>query len=198
MCSDIVPGAVFPDYELPDHTGTLCRFGELQGDDPLILTRAGQADSHRPQPGTPRSCRTRASGAARRAVWRSTPPTSNGCRGSSTSCPRRSTMYLSRAPVPTMPPWRSSTSKRHVATSTPICCHCMPLGTPRARFAQEGPCSSWVALADAARRRGWPHLASHGRDARLDEEPRARARAHPCEPHCGRVRRHAAVRRAPR
>jgi peroxiredoxin len=40
MRSDIVPGGKFPDYELPDHTGKLCKLSELQGDDPLILTLA--------------------------------------------------------------------------------------------------------------------------------------------------------------
>ena len=40
MRSDIVPGRVFPDYELPDHTSTLRKLSELQGDDPLILTLA--------------------------------------------------------------------------------------------------------------------------------------------------------------
>src|SRR6476660_6170402 len=40
MRSDIVPGAIFPDYELPDHTSTLRRLSELQGDDPLIVTLA--------------------------------------------------------------------------------------------------------------------------------------------------------------
>jgi peroxiredoxin len=40
MRSDIVPGGVFPDYELPDHTRTMRRLSELQGDDPLILTLA--------------------------------------------------------------------------------------------------------------------------------------------------------------
>jgi len=40
MRSDIVPGGIFPDYELPDHTGTLRKLSELQGDDPLILTLA--------------------------------------------------------------------------------------------------------------------------------------------------------------
>jgi len=34
---DIVPGSVFPDYELTDHTKTRRRLGELQGNDPLIL-----------------------------------------------------------------------------------------------------------------------------------------------------------------
>src|SRR6202162_2251304 len=40
MRSDIVPGAIFPNYELPDHTGELRKLSELQGDDPLILTLA--------------------------------------------------------------------------------------------------------------------------------------------------------------
>jgi len=40
MRSDIVPGGVFPDYELPDHTGTLLKLSGIQGDDPLILTLA--------------------------------------------------------------------------------------------------------------------------------------------------------------
>ena len=40
MRSDIKPGGVFPDYELPDHMGTPRRLSELQGDDPLILTLA--------------------------------------------------------------------------------------------------------------------------------------------------------------
>jgi peroxiredoxin len=37
MRSDIAP-EVFPDYELPEHTGELRKLSELQGDDPLILT----------------------------------------------------------------------------------------------------------------------------------------------------------------
>jgi peroxiredoxin len=40
MRSDIVPGGIFPDYELPDHTGAMHRLSELQGDDPMILTLA--------------------------------------------------------------------------------------------------------------------------------------------------------------
>lgn len=40
MRPDIVPGNVFPDYQLPDHTGTPRKLSELQGDDPLILTLA--------------------------------------------------------------------------------------------------------------------------------------------------------------
>ena len=40
MRSDIVPGGVFPDYALPDHTGIVRTLSELQGDDPMILTLA--------------------------------------------------------------------------------------------------------------------------------------------------------------
>ena len=55
----------------------------------------------------------------------SMPPTSNASGGSSTSYPSRSTTCWSRAPVPTTRRWRSSTSKRHDATSRPTsCCRC--------------------------------------------------------------------------
>lgn len=40
MRPDIVPGATFPDYELPDHESTPRRLSEIQGDDPMILTLA--------------------------------------------------------------------------------------------------------------------------------------------------------------
>jgi peroxiredoxin len=40
MRSDIAPGGVFPDYELPDHESIPRTLSELQGDDPLILTLA--------------------------------------------------------------------------------------------------------------------------------------------------------------
>ena len=40
MRPDIAPGGVFPDYELPDHTGKVWRLSEIQGEDPLILTLA--------------------------------------------------------------------------------------------------------------------------------------------------------------
>jgi peroxiredoxin len=40
MRSDFATGGTLPDYELPDHTQTLRRLSELQGDDPLILTLA--------------------------------------------------------------------------------------------------------------------------------------------------------------
>ena len=40
MRSDIRPGGTFPDYALPDHTNTVRKLSELQGDDPMILTLA--------------------------------------------------------------------------------------------------------------------------------------------------------------
>jgi peroxiredoxin len=40
MRPDIVPGAVFPDYELPDHRGAHRKLSELQHGDPLVLVLA--------------------------------------------------------------------------------------------------------------------------------------------------------------
>src|SRR3984957_18151502 len=37
MRSDIVPGAPFPDYELPDHTGKHRKLSELQKGNPMIV-----------------------------------------------------------------------------------------------------------------------------------------------------------------
>jgi len=37
MRSDIVPGALLPNYELTDHTGKRRKLSELQGPDPMIL-----------------------------------------------------------------------------------------------------------------------------------------------------------------
>src|SRR5262245_40512300 len=37
MRSDIVPGNVFPDYALPDHSNTVRKLSELQGRDPMVL-----------------------------------------------------------------------------------------------------------------------------------------------------------------
>jgi peroxiredoxin len=37
MRPDIVPGAIFPDYELSDHRGMHRKLSELQGGDPLVL-----------------------------------------------------------------------------------------------------------------------------------------------------------------
>jgi hypothetical protein len=36
MGYDLAPQTVFPDYQLPDHTGIPRRLSELQDDDPLI------------------------------------------------------------------------------------------------------------------------------------------------------------------
>jgi peroxiredoxin len=43
MRADIAPGAVFPDYELTDHTGKRRKLSDLQGPDPMIhvLCRGG-------------------------------------------------------------------------------------------------------------------------------------------------------------
>src|SRR4051812_38467636 len=40
MRSDITPGAVFSDYELPDETSTPRRLSDIEGADPMILTLA--------------------------------------------------------------------------------------------------------------------------------------------------------------
>src|SRR5205085_12338473 len=51
MRADIVPGAVFPDYELPDHQGKHRTLSELQGGDPLlvVLSRGGFCPRERRQ-----------------------------------------------------------------------------------------------------------------------------------------------------
>jgi peroxiredoxin len=51
MRSDIVPGAVFPDYELPDHTAKRRKLSELQGQHPmvLVLSRGGFCPKDRRQ-----------------------------------------------------------------------------------------------------------------------------------------------------
>ena len=51
MRADIVPGAIFPDYELPDHTTTRRKLSELQGLDPmiLVLSRGGFCPKDRRQ-----------------------------------------------------------------------------------------------------------------------------------------------------
>jgi len=53
MRSDIVPGAVFPDYELADQTGKHRKLSELQGPDPMIvvLSRGGYCPKDRRQHG---------------------------------------------------------------------------------------------------------------------------------------------------
>ena len=51
MREDIVAGAVFPDYELTDHTGKHRKLSELQGPDPmiLVLSRGGFCPKDRRQ-----------------------------------------------------------------------------------------------------------------------------------------------------
>ena len=51
MRQDILPGTVFPDFELPDHRGKHCKLSELQGDDPMIvvLSRGGFCPKDRRQ-----------------------------------------------------------------------------------------------------------------------------------------------------
>src|ERR1700741_1011754 len=51
MRSDIVQGAVFPDYELPDHTTKRRKLSEVQGQHPmvLVLSRGGFCPKDRRQ-----------------------------------------------------------------------------------------------------------------------------------------------------
>jgi peroxiredoxin len=51
MRADIVAGAVFPDYELTDHTGRHRKLSDLQGPDPmiLVLSRGGFCPKDRRQ-----------------------------------------------------------------------------------------------------------------------------------------------------
>jgi peroxiredoxin len=51
MRKDIVPGAVFPDYELSDHTAKRRKLSELQGQHPmvLVLSRGGYCPKDRRQ-----------------------------------------------------------------------------------------------------------------------------------------------------
>jgi hypothetical protein len=51
MRSDIVPGAVFPDYELSDHTAKRRKLSELQAQHPmvLVLSRGGFCPKDRRQ-----------------------------------------------------------------------------------------------------------------------------------------------------
>ena len=51
MRQDIIPGALFPDYELPDHTAKRRKLSGLQGPDPLVLvlSRGGYCPKDRRQ-----------------------------------------------------------------------------------------------------------------------------------------------------
>ena len=44
MRADIVPGAVFPDYELTDHAGRRRKLSDLQEPDPMVLVLGTQLD----------------------------------------------------------------------------------------------------------------------------------------------------------
>ncbi len=49
MRADIVPGGIFPGYELTDHTKTRRRLSDLQGIDPMILVLScGGHSMHHP------------------------------------------------------------------------------------------------------------------------------------------------------
>ena len=37
MRPDMIPGAVFPDYELSDHAAKRRKLSDLQGQDPMVL-----------------------------------------------------------------------------------------------------------------------------------------------------------------
>ena len=56
MRTDIVPGAVFPDYELSDHRGMHRRLSELQGGDPLVLVLSAVASVRKTEDNTKDSC----------------------------------------------------------------------------------------------------------------------------------------------
>ena len=51
MRADILAGALFPDYELTDHTGKRRKLSDLQGPDPmiLVLSRGGFCPKDRRQ-----------------------------------------------------------------------------------------------------------------------------------------------------
>ena len=57
MRADIVASAVFPDYELIDHTGKRRKLSDLQGPDPmvLVLSRADTAEGSAPGRGSTRN-----------------------------------------------------------------------------------------------------------------------------------------------
>ena len=73
---------------------------------------------------------------------------------------------LVTAPARTMRRWRSSTSRKHAATSRLIsCCRCRSLVTLQTRFVPEGLCSSWAAPVAGVR--GWDSRSSRRSRPRL-------------------------------
>ena len=55
MSKGLVPGAVLPDFVLPDTTGTPRRLSELQGDNAMILM-LGRGDTARASASTNARC----------------------------------------------------------------------------------------------------------------------------------------------
>jgi hypothetical protein len=49
MRADVKIGSMFPDYELPDHTGEPHRLSEIQHDDPMVIVLAREAYSAKDQ-----------------------------------------------------------------------------------------------------------------------------------------------------
>src|SRR4029453_14757682 len=87
MPRDNVPGSMFPDYELPDHTGTPRRLSELQGDNPMIIVLARKAYSAKDQ--------RQQEGLAE--LWRGMKPGGGYCRRGTitTSAPQETFNYRS-------------------------------------------------------------------------------------------------------
>src|SRR6266403_3776611 len=88
MRADIVAGAVFPDYELTDHTGERRKLSDLQGPDPMILCLAAEGSAR----GTSARPRVWSNFIAR---WRSVTPASSP--SVPTTCLRR--MITAAAPA---------------------------------------------------------------------------------------------------
>ena len=60
MRPDIVPGAAFPDYDLPDHRGKHRTLSQLQGGDPLVLVLAREVSAQKTGDNTKGSCNSTA------------------------------------------------------------------------------------------------------------------------------------------
>ena len=126
--------------------------GHRARDGPACARRGRRRRPHRPGPGPARGRRARSARAASRP---STPPTSRGWSGSSTSCRTDRPRAGHRPAGPTTRRWRRSTSteaRRDVDDHL-----LLPIaGRPRTPPARCGPaarCCSWAAPAAAARRR---------------------------------------------
>ena len=60
MRADIVPGAIFPDYELSDQRGTHRTLSALQGGDPLVLVLSAEVSAQEIGDNTKGSCNSTA------------------------------------------------------------------------------------------------------------------------------------------